>query len=253
MTVASDAAAEALRAADEAAVRVRPVATPDELDQLRTAMDAIWGPEVVPPRNLLRGMAIGGAGLLLATRGEEPVGFALGWLGWTGGPHFHSHQVGVTGAARGGGVGYALKLAQRAECLAHGITEMRWTFDPLLRRNARFNLVRLGTHVVAFLPHCYGERRDEFNTGDTTDRVEVSWRLDEPVGGHLAAIGPNDRFVPIPDDYHGLRATSPDDAAAARRRVGSELARVIGSGAVIGLGEVDGTTGYVSTGEEERS
>ena len=39
---------------------------------------------------------------------------------------------------------------------------MRWTYDPLIRRNARLNLVRLGAEVVAFLPDFYGElaRRD---------------------------------------------------------------------------------------------
>ena len=61
-----------------------------------------------------------------------PLGFALGWLGWEGGVHFHSHQVGVRSGGRGTGVGAALKLAQRALCLEQGITEMRWTFDPLL-------------------------------------------------------------------------------------------------------------------------
>ena len=139
-------------AADEAAVRIVPASTPDELDQLRRTMEGIWGPEIVPPRNLLRGMAISGNCLLVAWRNSDPVGFALGWLGWGGGIHFHSHQVGVMAGERGGGVGYALKLAQRALCLDHGVVEMRWTFDPMLLSNARFNLGRLGAVIVDFLP-----------------------------------------------------------------------------------------------------
>src|SRR5437762_3219314 len=35
------------------------------------------------------------------------------------------------------GVGFALKLAQRAVCLEHGIAEIRWTYDPLVARNTR--------------------------------------------------------------------------------------------------------------------
>ena len=113
-------ASEAARAADVAIV---PATTPDELDVLRRTMESIWGPEIVPPRNLLRGMALSGNCLLVAWRSGSPVGFALGWLGWDGGVHFHSHQVGVQADGRGAGIGYALKLAQRALCLEHGVTD----------------------------------------------------------------------------------------------------------------------------------
>lgn len=242
MTAALGAAQDALSAARAAGVTIAPVAAPDELDVLRATMHDVWGPEIVPPRNLLRGMAISGACLLVARREGAPIGFALGWLGWHDGVHFHSHQVGVNADARAGGVGLALKLAQRAMCLEHGIDEMRWTFDPMLFANARFNLVRLGANVVAFLPHCYGERRDAFNTGDTTDRVEVSWALGRPVGGAQVVPAPTDTVVSIPRDYQGLRVSDPVAAAAARARVGAELAAAVADGgAVLGLGD----DGYV--------
>lgn len=229
-------------AADEAAVRIVPASTPDELDQLRRTMEGIWGPEIVPPRNLLRGMAISGNCLLVAWRNSDPVGFALGWLGWGGGIHFHSHQVGVMAGERGGGVGYALKLAQRALCLDRGVAEMRWTFDPMLLSNARFNLGRLGAVIVDFLPHCYGDRRDAFNTGDTTDRVEVSWRLDHAVGGSLVVPGADDRVIEVPTAYHALRNTDRAAADEARRRVGESLNSLFAAGgSVAGLCD----TGYV--------
>jgi predicted GNAT superfamily acetyltransferase len=242
MTTVAEARAAADRAAVAADVTIRAVATPDELDVLRATMDRVWGPEIVPPRNLLRGLALSGACLLVAHRDDQPIGFALGWLGWDGGVHFHSHQVGVRAGIRGGGVGYALKLAQRAMCLEHDIREMRWTFDPMLFANARFNLVRLGAQVVGFFPHCYGDRRDAFNTGDTTDRVEVSWRLDVPVGGAEVLLADGDHLVEIPADYPHLRALDPDAAAAARARVGTELAAVFAEGRVV-LGLED--HGYV--------
>lgn len=232
MITAAEAHDEAQAAAQAAGVSIAAVAAPDELDVLRSTMESVWGPEVVPPRNLLRGLALGGACLLVARQHDEPIGFALGWLGWDGGVHIHSHQVGVRAGTRGSGIGFALKLAQRAQALDHGITEMRWTFDPMLLSNARFNLGRLGARVVGFIPHCYGDRVDAFNTGERTDRVEVSWRLDAPVGG--VAVDPTQgTLLSVPSDYPSLRRDAPDDAASARQRVGAALADAVGRGASV--------------------
>ena len=233
MTV--DPVGDARAAAEAAGVEIVEVAMPDDLDMLRATMESIWGPEIVPPRNLLRGLALGGNCLLLARRGDEPIGFALGWLGWGGGVHFHSHQVGVRAGIRGGGVGYALKLAQRELCLRHEVTEMRWTYDPMLASNARFNLVRLGARVVEFIPHCYGDRTDAFNTGERTDRLEVSWRLDSAVGGALVEPAGRD-VIAIPADYADLRLADPATAAAERALVGAALAETVAHGVgVVGL------------------
>lgn len=248
---AHDAAGEAAVAAAAAGVEIAPVATPDELDVLRATMAAVWGPEVVPPRNVLRGMALGGAGLLLARRDGQPIGFALGWPGWHDGLHFHSHQVGVHAAARGSGAGLALKLAQRAQCLQHGITEMRWTFDPLLAANATFNLVRLGARVIGFLPHCYGDRSDAFNTGDVTDRVEVSWQLDRPVGGEWLQPGGRDG-ISVPADYQRLRHDDPAQADHARRDIGTALTALFAEGgSIAGLCRLDDGIAYVLAGDVE--
>lgn len=245
-----------LRAAtDRAGLSVRAVHSPAELDKVRELMDDIWGPAVVVPRNALRGLAIAGDFLLVAERGGQPVGFAMGFLGWEGGVHLHSHQVGVTKAARGQGVGLALKLAQRLTCLEHGVTEMRWTFDPLLWPNAMFNLHRLGARVLAFLPDCYGPRTDNFNTGERTDRLEVSWDLAGPVGADYLDSGDGpllvdpeplphrSRSLPvagsvvtIPADYASLRSEDRTRAEAWRACVASALADAADAGlAVVGL------------------
>lgn len=245
MITPDEAAAEARIAAARAGIEIRPAATPDELDELRATMGAVWGPQVVVPRNVLRGMALGGAGLLVARREGRAVGFALGFLGWTGGAHFHSHQVGVLATARATGAGVALKLAQRAQCLQHGITEMRWTYDPLLAANATFNLVRLGARVVDFLPDCYGARDDEFNTGDVTDRVEVSWQLDRPVGGDWVQPSGRDGIA-VPADYLRLRTADPARAALLRRDVGAAFAALVAAGdSVAGLCRLDDGVAYV--------
>ena len=247
---AAVAAVEAEAAAARAGVEIEEVALPDEIDVLRAAMQEIWGPEVVAPRNLLRGMALGG-GCLLVARPTDPalhrgraVGFALGVLGWDRGVHLHSHQVGVVAELRAAGVGYALKLAQRAQALEHGITEMRWTYDPMLRANARFNLVRLGAEPIAFVPHCYGDRRDAFNTGDRTDRLEVSWRLDAAVGRAFVVAATEDLHVELPADYQDLRTKDAVKASRWRDLVGHALAEAIAAGHPIAMDE----RGYVVLG-----
>jgi predicted GNAT superfamily acetyltransferase len=235
---------EAARAAATAGVVIRGMFEPVELDAMRATIESVWGPEVVPPRNVLRGLALGGAGLMLALREGEAIGFSLGWLGWNRGLHFHSHQVGVLPGVRGAGVGFALKLAQRAECLHHGVTEMRWTYDPLVATVASFNLLRLGAGVVGFFPNCYGERRDAFNSGDITDRLEVSWRLDAPVGGR--SVEPGGDVIVLPADYQQLRDDDLVRAAAVRRSVGEQLSALFATGgSIVGLGRLHGDVVYV--------
>ena len=68
----------------------------------------------------------------------------------------HSHMVAAVPDRRHAGVGYALKLAQRASTLEQGIEMMRWTFDPMVARNAWFNLGKLGALADRFDPDFYG-------------------------------------------------------------------------------------------------
>jgi predicted GNAT superfamily acetyltransferase len=223
----------------------------------RVACD-VWGPAIGAKADLVRALSNAGTAALVArdldAPGSPAIGFALGFIGWRGGMHLHSHQVAVLEAARGRGVGPALKLAQRAECLRHGITAIRWTFDPLLARNARFNLVRLGARVVAFLPDFYGQMADMINTDDTSDRFEVEWRLDVPVPlKPSAVVAPNgpilsaDEYggprrtgeiqpggtVHIPPDYAILRATGDSKAKQWRQATGDVFAAAFGAGLTV--------------------
>ena len=107
------------------------------------------------------------------------VGFVLGWAGVDGeGLHVHSHMLAALPERRHRGVGYALKLGQRAQALAQDIHVARWTFDPLVARNAWFNFGKLGAVADAFGRAFYGEMTDEINAGDRSDRLVVRWDLD---------------------------------------------------------------------------
>ena len=126
------------------------------------------------------------------------------------------------------GVGYALKLAQRARCLDQGIPIVRWTFDPLMSRNAHFNLAKLGATADRFLPNFYGEMTDTLNRGERSDRLVVRWDLEadldrapaeakgfEVLGRHGDEALPSPTYVRtpisapalirIPREYHDLR------------------------------------------------
>ena len=59
---------------------------------------------------------------------------------------------------------------------------MRWTFDPLVARNAYFNLHKLGAVADRFERNFYGEMTDTLNRGERTDRVVVRWDLDRDPG-----------------------------------------------------------------------
>jgi predicted GNAT superfamily acetyltransferase len=90
----------------------------------------------------------------------------------------HSHILGVLGGRDAHGVGFGLKQHQRRWCLARDVKVMEWTTDPLVRRNAYFNLTKLGAHAPEYLVNVYGEMTDEINAGEESDRLLIRWKLD---------------------------------------------------------------------------
>jgi predicted GNAT superfamily acetyltransferase len=140
----------------------------------------------------------------------ELVGAAVGFFAVDG--HLHSHLTAVAPAHQGRGVGYALKRHQRDWALARQRTTISWTFDPLLARNAYFNLHKVGATITEYLPDFYGRMDDEVNAGDATDRLFVVWHLDEPVpsapdvAGAAVLLG-SDGNVPIAGALRGDRVS----------------------------------------------
>jgi len=229
MGVDEQVVAEAYRlaalAAASAAVSVR-TAEPRDLAHVIGLFERTWGLGRSPDRAMLLALDFAGNTVLLATQNGKPVGATLGFLGWTGGIHLHSHMAAVVPWHRGGGVGYALKLFQRALCLEQGITEMRWTFDPLIRRNAHFNLLKLGAEITGFLPDFYGRLDDVISGSDRSDRFEVRWSLTSPrvlraLAGQPAPAWHALELWPLDVDFEQLRADDP--VGAARRREESRL------------------------------
>lgn len=247
------------RAAAEAAnVELRPLSSVDQFDDAIGIMVATWGAFQLPPREVMIALAHSGNVPLGAYDDDRLVGFVLGWAGIDeGGLHVHSHMLAALPERRHRGVGYALKLGQRAQALDQDIHVARWTFDPLVARNAWFNLGKLGAVADHFRRAFYGEMTDEINRGDRTDRLVVRWDLDpdpaprsapEGFPTVLAAEGDPDTPVPVPGSApaagggvvevpreHGeLRRRDADLASRWRDAASEALEACFGAGLIVG-------------------
>jgi predicted GNAT superfamily acetyltransferase len=152
------------------------------------------------------------------------VGACVGFFGAPVDGALHSHIAGVSTAARGRSVGFALKLHQRAWSLLRGVSVVAWTFDPLVRRNAYFNVVKLSATPAEYLPNFYGYMHDAINGGDDSDRLLVRWKLDSaPViaacsgsitGADADRERDNGAVVALGIDADGMPESGTSDAAA---------------------------------------
>ncbi|WP_213451738.1 GNAT family N-acetyltransferase [Rhizomonospora bruguierae] len=210
----------------------------------------IWqaaSPAQLVSADLMRALAHSGNYVAGAYQGNRLVGAAIAFFG---ADHLHSHITGVDPGCQRLGVGGALKQHQRAWAHRRGLAEIRWTFDPLVRRNARFNLLTLGAVVRAYLPDFYGDLADAVNQGDASDRLYVAWDVrdaaprppdtltgarvilddlhERPVS--LAERGGDRVAVAVPADVEALRRRDPRVAAWWRQEVRTALGGALADG-----------------------
>jgi len=190
--VLAEADEAAGRAAKAAGVVVRELDSLDQLGAAVTLFDEVWVPEDGSSSirlDLLRALTKAGnyaSGAYDAATGQL-LGACVGFFGRPAQAELHSHVAGVRPAGRGRAVGFALKVHQRAWCLRHGATTIAWTYDPLIRRNAYFNLVKLGARPVEYLRNFYGAMDDLINAGTETDRMLVHWDLQSGLAAEASA------------------------------------------------------------------
>ncbi|MEU9884408.1 GNAT family N-acetyltransferase [Sphaerisporangium sp. NPDC051011] len=268
-TSAETAFGRAEAAARRAGVEVRELREIAEFEGVAALFDAIWKtpPTAVPITvELMIAFAHSGNYVTGAFDGGRMAGASVGFLAGPPGTTLHSH---VTGAAVGRGIGYALKLHQRAWALARGLTRITWTYDPLVRRNAHFNITKLGALPEAYLPSFYGRMEDAVNAGDESDRLLAVWPVAEPrvvaacardvreparaPADAVMALGERDGrpveergdgqvlLVATPRDVETLRREHPGTAAAWRRAVRASLGGLLDEGARV--------TGFTAAGE----
>lgn len=169
-------------AAREAGVTVIQLQESEDLAAAERLLAEVWRVDATEPpmtSTLMKAFVHSGNYVAGAFLEGQLVAASAGFLGrGNDGVYLHSHITGVAPNLQVRGVGFALKQHQRAWALERGIDTIRWTFDPLVRRNGFFNITKLGAEITGYHANFYGVMRDGINDGDDTDRCVVTWKLD---------------------------------------------------------------------------
>ncbi|GGY09895.1 GNAT family N-acetyltransferase [Streptomyces anandii] len=260
------ACAAAQAAARTAGVDIRTLDGMSELAAVQRLYERVWRTgENHPPvaADLLRAMTKAGSYVSGAFEDGRLVGACFGFFTPPARGALHSHIAGVLPRLRGRSVGFALKLHQRAWAMKRGADEICWTYDPLVRRNAYFNIAKLAADPSEYLPDFYGPIADDINRGDDSDRILVSWRLQSPdaelagagrprltsarvarAAGAVVGLGASTAggpaagrtdaptvLVAVPEDVEALRVSDPARAAEWRTAVREVLGGLFSEGA----------------------
>ncbi|MGC5171870.1 GNAT family N-acetyltransferase [Microbacterium sp. DT81.1] len=203
----------------------------------------VWGGDRnTMPAPLLRALAHSGNYVVGLFEGQRMVGASVAFFEAPARRAMHSHITGVHPDLQGHGIGRALKQHQREWALARDVGHISWTFDPLVARNAHFNLRVLGARVTEYLPDQYGPMDDGINSGDESDRVMVSWALAAPPAPTPAPESVV-ATVAVPHDIETMRRDNAADAAQWRVRVRDAFLGHLTHGLVVG--GFDDSQGYL--------
>ena len=211
----------------------RTLDTVEGIHDAARVLDAVWGEQQTMPANILRALEHAGNYVVGLFDGDEMIGASAAFFGPPAERTMHSHITGILPGYQGRGLGRRLKNHQRDWALERGVGRITWTFDPLVGRNAHFNLTVLGARAGEYLVNHYGDMHDAVNRGDESDRLMVTWALAEPpapvpTDAEVSAV------VPVPDDVEALRRTDPAAAAEWRGRVREQVRGHLASGLRIG-------------------
>ncbi|MHB8512000.1 MAG: hypothetical protein ACYDCC_07430 [Actinomycetota bacterium] len=165
-------------------MEIRAANSLEEIAALNAIFAEVWkAPErSCLPNGLLRALTAH-SNPLLGAFDPTAIGGVLGWWGLDpdGSRFLFSQKLCVLDSQRRRGTAVALKRAQAEYARSHGVNEIRWTFDPMRAANASLNLNTLRATGIAFYEDLYGPREDAFNAGERTDRMLVSWKLQQPI------------------------------------------------------------------------
>jgi chorismate synthase len=183
-----------------AALEFRTLSEPAEYAACVKLQRLTWGPtyhEVVPASILRVAQGVGGVVSGAVGAKGELYGFVFGMTGVSAeGLLTHwSHMLAVHPEFRNQGIGRRLKRHQRARLRELGVAEIRWTFDPLVARNAHLNLHHLGADIVQYVPDMYGETGSDLHAFGT-DRFVVRWPVD-PGSASRPPIAAEDAEAPV--------------------------------------------------------
>ena len=222
-------------------------ATPADAQAVADFFHKVWadGPEVIPMDLIIAMQHVDGF-CDFAMKDGRVVAASTGFRGMFRGQHvLHSHVT----ASLEPGLGYQLKLRQRQWAQERAIPFITWTFDPLIRRNGFFNMVKLAAIGVEYSTNFYGVMLDSINAGDDSDRITAMWdvnsfrspiHMDEQRHTALSnqdgkpvvhGIQPGiENVVHLPSDVETLRAHGDSLLVAWRQSVREVLEPALNSG-----------------------
>jgi predicted GNAT superfamily acetyltransferase len=219
-------------------IELRPLASVEDFDEAVRLQDEIWGAgfsDRVPAAILRVGQKVGGVTAGAFAPNGRMLGFVFGLTGVREGRLVHwSDMLAVREEARGHHLGERLKHYQRDVVRALGVTRMLWTFDPLVARNAHFNLNKLAVGIAEYVPNFYGANTGSIlHGGLPTDRFVADWELDSDAQpnrdshGHTTTGG----IVPVVTVVDGRRPRNVEplpDAAHVRVPVPADIESTLG-------------------------
>ena len=244
---------------------LRPLVSTADYDEAVALQDDIWGAgfsDRVPASILRVAQKVGGVTAGAFDARGRMLGFVFGLTGVRDGTLVHwSDMLAVREEARGMRLGERLKHYQRDIVRAMGVEKMFWTFDPLVARNAHFNLNRLGASIAEYLPNFYGSNTGSILHGALpTDRFVAEWPIGgaAPQGGATSPRAPGTRapaeapvattvtgdeirnvtpfpdaplvLVPVPSDIESVLLSHPDQALTWRLATRAAVTHYLGRG-----------------------
>jgi predicted GNAT superfamily acetyltransferase len=196
--------------------------------------------ELSPRRHLIVSRAAGGW-TLGAFAAERMVGFVHHLAAVRANDEIfgYSHVMAVAKDYQNKGVGARLKWAQRERALGEGRKLIKWTWDPMMSRNAHFNLNRLGAIVETYSDNYYGmDYNLDQAIGLPSDRLSATWQIDSTrvralaSGSPVTIDGEPAATVSIPSEWTTLVKQDPQRARDEQARVGAALKRAFEQGLV---------------------
>jgi predicted GNAT superfamily acetyltransferase len=196
-------------------IEIRELHSLQEQFHARMIFDTVWpsSNETQITSNLLQAMVHTGSYLVGVFDGAKVVGASFAFPSIEPDIHLHSHMTAFIESHRDRGLGTLVKNHQWNWAKEHGYSSITWTFDPLVRRNARLNILKLGADLVSYHENFYGKMADELNNGDESDRMMVRWDLtpENPIPRAEITEPPYDaELIALPADIVEIRRTDPE-------------------------------------------
>ena len=220
-------------------IEMRALTTMEEFGPVVEMEREVWGFSELEliPRRLFLVLSKAGGQVFGAFDGDEMIAFlfAVPAVKANGRCYLHSDMLAVRAAYRDKGVGRMLKLKQRDDALARGITLVEWTFDPLELRNAYFNMERLGATVRRYAFNRYGFTSSTLHGDLPTDRSIAEWYIASDHVRRIVAGEPSPRpetlkRIVIPQAVRQWRTEAPDRVRQVQREIGEQFAEYFDQG-----------------------